>query len=134
MQKFTITTVLVFLVFTLLLGASQAHATPAKTSDPDYVLQRIREEAGINDNINWDTVAQRIIDGTLYLVRLARQFAHIPLAIVFVLAGGALLLGFLFSITKITRWALGVIIAAVIGWLVIQLAPAAVVWLSGFFL
>lgn len=124
----------ILLICIVFAVALPVHAAPEEESwNPDYALEQIKEEAGIGYGFSWDDVGKRLIDGVLHIFRWARQVSYIPLLVIITLAGVALLVGFLFSITKITRWALGIIIAAVTGWVIIQLAPAIVVGLSGFF-
>ncbi len=126
--------VTILLVCVVMAVALPAYAAPEEDVGSDYALEQIKEEAGFDNGFSWNNVGRKLIDGALHLVRLARQVSYVPLLIIIAISGIALLAGFFFSITKITRWALGVIIAAVTGWLIIQLAPAIVVGLSGFFL
>lgn len=115
------------------------YAAPGKSSSddftPDYVIQKMRQEMGVGSEqtISWNSLGKRLVDGAIYTIRWLRKVAALPLLVVIVVAGLALIFGLLSSFVKVTRWALNVILVAVAGWLLIQIAPLIVVWLSGLF-
>ncbi|MDK2856736.1 MAG: hypothetical protein PWQ86_1949 [Bacillota bacterium] len=130
---------LIVALLVLFLQASiYVYAAPKEDSSgefsPDYVIQKMREEAGVSgSSVSWSSFGKRLVDGAVNVIRWLRKVAVLPLLVVIIVAGLMLIFGFIWSFTKLVRWAATVIAAAIAGWLLIQIAPLIVVWLSSLF-
>lgn len=115
-------------------GGPVKKSTQEDSLGPDYVTKRIQQEAGLGGgNVNWGAINKRIVDGAMWLVRYLKKTASVPLLLIVSFAGIVLLFSFLFSLTKVVRWALGVMFFGILGWMLIQAAPLIVAWLTGIF-
>jgi hypothetical protein len=130
---------IVALLVVFLQAGVYAYAAPKEDSSgdfsPDYVIQKMREEAGVSpgNSVSWSSFGKRLVDGAMNTIRWFRRVAVLPLLVVILIAGLMLIFGFIWSFTKLVRWAASIIAAAVAGWLLIQIAPLIVVWLSSLF-